>query len=161
MVGKKKVLIAATLVAVGVMVIGGVALAADTMLEATLSGANEVDGQGNPNQGDPDGSGEATVNLMPRKEKVCYTLTVRDIAPAQAAHIHKGSAGVNGPIVKELKAPTDTDDADTVGSSEGCARLSRKKIRMIKNNPAGYYVNVHNGEFPNGALRGQLEPAGP
>jgi hypothetical protein len=154
MVGKKRVLIAATLVAVGVMVMGGVALAADTMLEATLSGANEVNGQGVPNQGDPDGSGNATVTLMPRKEKICYTLTVSNIAPATASHIHKGAAGVNGDIVKGLQAPTD-------GSSEGCARLSRKKIRMIKNNPDGYYVNVHNGEYPNGALRGQLEPAGP
>jgi hypothetical protein len=154
MAGKKRVLIATTLVAVGAMVFGGVALAADTMLEAHLTGANEVNGAGVPNQGDPDGSGDATVNLMPRKAKVCYTLTVRDIAPAQAAHIHKAPAGENGPIVKELKAPSD-------GSSEGCARLSRMKIKMIKNNPAGYYVNVHNGAFPNGALRGQLTPAGP
>jgi hypothetical protein len=55
--------------------------------------------------------------------------------------------------VKELKAPSD-------GSSEGCVRLSRTKIRMIQNNPSGYYVNVHNKPFPNGAVRGQLSPAG-
>jgi hypothetical protein len=155
MVGNRRVLIAATLAAVGVMVMGGVALASHhVMLEATLLGANEVNGAGDPNQGDPDGSGDATVRLIPRKEKICYTLTVSGIEPATMAHIHKGSAGVNGPIVKGLKAPSD-------GSSEGCARLSRMKIKMINNNPAGFYVNVHNGEFPNGALRGQLEPAGP
>jgi hypothetical protein len=154
MAGKKRVFIATTLVAVGVMLIGGVALAAGTMLEATLTGAAEVNSAGDPNQGDLDGSGEATLNLIPKKERICYTLTVRDIAPAQAAHIHKAPAGENGPIVKELKAPSD-------GSSEGCARLSRMKIKMIKNNPAGYYVTVHNGAFPNGALRGQLTPAGP
>jgi hypothetical protein len=152
-VGKKRVLIAAALVAVGVMAIGGVA-AAGTMLEATLTGAAEVDGAGNPNQGDPDGTGEATLNLMPRQERVCYTLTVSNIKPATAAHIHKAPAGQNGPIVRELMAPSD-------GSSEGCVRLSRTKIRMIQNNPAGYYVNVHNRPFPNGAVRGQLSPAGP
>jgi hypothetical protein len=45
-------------------------------------------------------------------------------------------------------------------SSEGCVRLDRTKIRMIQNNPSGYYVNVHNNLFPNGAVRGQLSPAG-
>jgi hypothetical protein len=47
------------------------------------------------------------------------------------AHIHKALAGQNGPIFRALKAPTG-------GSSEGCARLSRAKIRMINNNPAGF-----------------------
>ena len=149
MVGKKRVLIVATLVAVGVLVIGGVALAAHHMLEATLTGAAE-----RPGPGDPDGTGEATLNLMPRQERICYTLTVSNIRPATAAHIHKGPATDPGPIVKELMAPSD-------GSSEGCVRLSRTKIRMIQNNPAGYYVNVHNRPFPNGAVRGQLAPAGP
>jgi hypothetical protein len=151
----KKVLIVATLAAVGVMVMGGVALANHhAMLEATLLGANEVNDAGVANQGDPDGSGDATVRLIPSREKICYTLTVSGIAPATMAHIHKAPAGQNGPIFKALKAPTD-------GSSEGCARLSRKKIKMINNNPEGFYVNVHNEDFPNGALRGQLEPASP
>ena len=137
------------------MATGGVALAAGTMLEATLEGENEVNGAGERDQGDLDGTGEATINLIPKKERVCYTLTVSNIQQATDAHIHKAPADQNGPIFKALKAP----GAD--GTSEGCARLSRMKIKMIKNNPAGFYVNVHNGEFPNGALRGQLEPAGP
>jgi hypothetical protein len=49
----------------------------------------------------------------------------------------------------ELKAPSD-------GSSRGCVRLGRAKIM---NNPSGYYVNVHNVPFPNGALRDQLSPS--
>jgi hypothetical protein len=41
------------------------------MLEATLTGAAEVNGAGDPNQGDLDGSGEATLNLIPKKERIC------------------------------------------------------------------------------------------
>jgi hypothetical protein len=145
------VLIVATLVAVGVMAIGGVA-AAGTMLEATLTGEAEVNNSG-PNQGDLDGTGKATLNLMPTQERICYTITVRRIKPATMAHIHEAPAGQNGEIVKMLKAPSD-------GSSKGCVRLARAKILEIKNNPSEFYVNVHNRPFPNGALRGQLSPAG-
>jgi hypothetical protein len=105
-------------------------------------------------QCDPDGSGTANLNLIPKREKICYTLTVKQHRScyrcAHTPHIHKARAGENGSIVKALRAP------DVNGSSEGCARLSRMKIKMIKNNPSGYYVNVHNADFPNGAVRGQL-----
>jgi hypothetical protein len=150
MVGKKRLLIVATLTLVGVMVIAGPALAA--MLTADLTGEAEVDGAGNPDQGDLDGTGTANVRTIPKKEKVCYNITVDNIQPANAAHIHKAPVGTNGPIVKELRAPTD-------GTSSGCVRMGRKQIMKINQNPSGYYVNVHNGEFPNGALRGQLTPS--
>jgi hypothetical protein len=86
---------------------------------------------------------------MPNRERICYTITVSNIRPATAAHIHKAPAGQRGDIVKELQAPSD-------GSSEGCVRLSSTKIMHIKNNPDGYYVNVHNKPYPDGAVRGQL-----
>jgi hypothetical protein len=149
MAGKKKVFVAAVIALIGIIAFGGPALAG-TMLSGTpLTGEAEVDGEGNPNQGDLDGSGTAELNLIPKREKICYQLTVTGIESANAAHIHKAPAGQNGPIVKELRAPSD-------GDSQGCVRLGRKKIMQIKNNPSVYYVNVHNVPFPNGALRGQL-----
>ena len=145
--GKKRIFIAATLVVVGIIAFGGVALAGTMLTAADMTGAKEV-----PGPGDPDGSGTADLNLIPKREKICYSITVDNIVPATMAHIHKGTSTEAGPIVKGLKAPTD-------GTSSGCVRLDRAKIMKIKNNPSGYYVNVHNDDFPNGALRDQLSPS--
>ena len=111
-------------------------------LEASLSGEKEV-----PGPGDPNGRGEAEVKV--HKAKVCYELEVERIKPAMAAHVHRGGPSVAGPIVVELKAPTD-------GSSEGCKAISRQLSKNLRDNPSRYYVNVHNNPYPDGAIRGQL-----
>ncbi len=113
-------------------------------LSTTLLGASEV-----PGPGDPDGSGFATITVNPGQEEICYELTVTGIAPARAAHIHIAPAGQAGPVVVPLAPPTD-------GSSSGCATVDRELAKAIMKNPSAYYVNVHNAEYPAGALRGQL-----
>jgi hypothetical protein len=111
-------------------------------LKASLTGEQEV-----PGPGDKDGSGNAVVKVY--KAKVCYALEVKRIKPAQAAHIHLGFRGEAGPIVAELKAPTD-------GSSKGCVAVPRALSLGLREHPGRYYVNVHNEPFPEGAIRGQL-----
>jgi hypothetical protein len=111
-------------------------------LEASLTGEKEV-----PGPGDPNGWGQAEVKVY--KAKVCYELEVKRIKPATAAHIHRGGPNVAGPIVVELKAPTD-------GSSEGCKAISKKLSKQLREHPSHYYVNVHNDPYPDGAIRGQL-----
>ncbi len=113
-------------------------------LTATLLGVNEV-----PGPGDPDGSGTATLRLNPGQQEICYELVVSGIAPASAAHIHVGDATTAGPVVVGLAAPTS-------GTSSGCVSVDRDLILAIMHNPEQYYVNVHNAEYPAGALRGQL-----
>jgi hypothetical protein len=39
---------------------------------------------------------------------------------------------------------------------EGCVDVDRSLILEIFKNPANYYYNVHNADFPPGALRAQL-----
>jgi hypothetical protein len=113
-------------------------------LTTTLTGEQEV-----PVRGDLDGIGFATVTVNPGQGVLCYELSVSGIAPATAAHIHEAPVGMAGPVVVGLQPPTD-------GSSSGCVEVGRTLAKDILKNPADYYVNVHNAEFPGGALRGQL-----
>lgn len=111
----------------------------------TLTGAAEV-----PGPGDPDGSGTAALRLNVGQGTVCFRVVVEDIQTATAAHIHEADAGTAGPVVVGLGAP------DANGNFIGCVNADRELIREILMDPSGYYVNVHNAEYPSGALRGQL-----
>jgi hypothetical protein len=113
-------------------------------LQTSLSGAAEI-----PGPGDSDGSGAFSGAINPGLGEICYELSVSDIDPATAAHIHVGPAGVAGPVVVPLEAPTD-------GSSGGCVIVDRDLALDILKNPENYYVNVHTATYPAGAVRGQL-----
>jgi len=113
---------------------------------AILKGSNEV-----PNAGDPAAIGVATVTLDSATGQVCVRIRVANMAPATAAHIHVGDAGVAGPVVIGLPTPTN-------GSSSGCITASSTAlVQSIINNPGHFYVNVHNAAYPGGAARGQLQ----
>jgi hypothetical protein len=145
--GRQRLAIIALMLLVGAVAVAGTAGAVQAQgrtLSTTLTGAAEV-----PGPGDPDGSGTATLTVNPGLGQICYELTVSGIAPATAAHIHVGAVGVAGPVVVPLDPPTD-------GTSSGCAEVSRELALAILMSPSDYYVNVHNAEFPAGAVRGQL-----
>jgi hypothetical protein len=115
-------------------------------LTATLSGAAEV-----PGPGDPNGTGTATIRLNQGRGKVCFVLTASNITlPASGAHIHIGKAGDAGAVVVALVPP------DATGLSGGCVDAPRATIKAIRKKPANYYVNIHTSDFPDGAIRGQL-----
>jgi glucose/arabinose dehydrogenase len=113
-------------------------------LSTSLSGLEEV-----PGPGDPDGSGSARFILNQGQGQICYDIFVSSIAPATAAHIHRGPRGVAGPVVVPLLAPAS-------GASSGCANVAPELIKEIRQNPEGFYVNVHNADYPAGAIRGQF-----
>lgn len=111
----------------------------------TLTGAAEVP------PGDPDGSGTATITINYGQARLCWEIQVKGITlPATAAHIHEAPAGVAGPVVVPLSAP------DASGFASGCTTVDRGELKEIIQHPEEYYVNVHNADYPPGALRGQL-----
>ena len=117
-----------------------------------LSGKNEIDpATGKKRAGDLDGYGAFAATI--RNDELCYGLTAGGIETPTAAHIHAAKRNKNGPIVVTLDHP-----ATSPGASSDCATLDPSLLAAIAKHPKRYYVNVHNGPFPNGAIRGQLGP---
>lgn len=125
---------------------GGPASVEATFGPIQLTGAAEI-----PGPGDEDGAGQAHVYLE-ADGSICYDFIGIDglDTPPSAAHIHEGDESESGPIVLALETPTD-------GSLDACAADQAELSARIAENPAGFYINVHNEEFPDGAIRGQLQ----
>src|SRR5947209_4086595 len=117
--------------------------AAAQTLVGVLNGANEA-----PGPGDPDGLGLAGIRF--EGTSVNYNIMVKNIVAPTASHIHRGAAGVAGPVIITLASVFPNNTAT------GMATASAALIDEIRRNPAGFYVNVHNADFPGGAIRAQL-----
>ncbi len=110
-----------------------------------LDGAAEV-----PGPGDTDGDGRGSVDVFPDVGTICYGIETQRLGVATAAHLHAGAAGVSGTAVITLDAPVE-------GGAGNCLEgLDPGLLAAIVGDPAGYYLNVHTDEFPDGAVRGQL-----
>ncbi|HET9976214.1 MAG TPA: CHRD domain-containing protein [Burkholderiaceae bacterium] len=139
----------------------------NVVLKADLDGREEVNTSGTTAiVGDPDGRGEVYVfGIDANADVLCYVLLAKkigelDMAPGngRAAHIHAGVRGSNGPVVAALAWPQGGQSGDCLDPATQPARfpMGGSVVADIKANPQNYYVNVHNAEYPGGALRGQL-----
>ncbi|MEM6782512.1 MAG: CHRD domain-containing protein, partial [Bacteroidota bacterium] len=122
----------------------------DQFLVADLTGEAEV------GEGDPDGSGTARVLFFPNRNLACFQLRLRNIEPPTRAHIHRGEAGVNGPIAISFFDTVVDDPVPAPPNLIGCVTAERSVIAEILDDPAAFYVNIHTADFPPGAIRGQL-----
>jgi hypothetical protein len=118
-----------------------------TDVTATLTGAAE-----RPGPGDTDGSGTITITVNPGQKRICYDLTIANIATPTAAHIHIAPVTSPGPIVIPFPAPP-------LGASSGCINVTSRQAAQLIAKPSAYYFNVHNAAFGPGAIRGQLSKA--
>jgi hypothetical protein len=116
------------------------------VLRVTLAAQNEV-----PQAGDSEMSGTGTVRVDTASGQVCPDLNITKPqgTAIRAAHIHRGAAGANGPIVVPFQS-----EADRI--KDDCATAEQALVTEIQQQPEAFYVNVHTEQFPNGAIRGQL-----
>jgi CHRD domain len=129
--------LACALAAVGIATAAG----SDPVVTATLTGRAEIP------KGSPTGSGSVMVNLNTKTGKTCWVFHVRGLDKLLSAHIHRGKPGKTGPVVIPLGATF---------VKTGCVQASKKSVRAVAKDPAGFYVNVHTKKYLNGAIRGQL-----
>ena len=141
----RRITIAIATFAVLLLVLATPAAAGGRPYTIDLTGANEVTAEGVPNQGDPDGSGTASLWINPGLGEVCWAIEVSGVEPIMMAHIHVGASTTTGPVVVPLNP-----------YAGGCVAVERDLALALITNPGGYYVNVHNQPYPAGALRGQL-----
>ena len=107
--------------------------------------------------GDPDGSGIAAVtidiiNSTATGAEVCWDLSYSGITKPTLAHLHSGAPGEDGPIL----VPFVPFAALGATSATGCTAASGVVAQQIVDDPANFYVDLHNGDFSGPALRGQL-----
>jgi hypothetical protein len=122
-------------------------------LVAKLAGASEVPAANAADRG------SAVIRLNAKTLKVCWSFSSLKLTAKPglgktplAAHIHVGAAGATGAVVVPLGASY---------ARSGCTASTKPVIDAILANPKGYYVNVHNASYPDGAVRGQLKKGTP
>jgi len=96
--------------------------------------------------GDPNGSGEAHFTLSKARGRICANVEWKNIGTPDAAHIHRAS---DGRILVDLTG-------SVTGGSHCATGVSRTLIGKILAHPGRYYFNVHNMQFPAGAIQGKL-----
>ena len=76
-----------------------------------------------------------------------------------AMHIHRGAAGVGGPVV--INSNLDEQSPSANGMLFRQVKITDpdklKVIEEIMANPSNFYLNVHSTSRPNGLIRGQLQ----
>jgi hypothetical protein len=126
---------------------------------------------------DTDATGRIRLTANSQQDALDYQLSVSNLnGVATGAHVHRGSAGTNGPIVANLNirgtfagasasasagdgsAMTSTSTGGTITSADLKGPLAGKQvsdlIQLIEDGKA--YVNIHTRQHPNGEIRGQL-----
>jgi len=112
------------------------------------SGDQEIAG------GDADGHANAFVRA--RGGTVRFGFTWSAIASPSAGHIHQGGVGVNGPVVVPFFSAPGGLPMSINGIAGTVTGIDTALTASINRNPRGFYTNLHNADFPGGAVRGQL-----
>jgi len=102
------------------------------------------------------GFGTATFTIDAGRTTLTVDEFVSGVGTVAAAHIHKGTAGVAGPVVIAFTASNFVNGHLT----QTIPGVDPVLLNDIIAHPDQYYTNVHNSANPNGAIRGVLTVSG-
>jgi hypothetical protein len=123
-----------------------------TLFSATLAGDQVVLGPG-----DPDAVGYVDLSFGiddqdPTRGRICVAWQITDMGLATSAEIGIGQPGEAGATVVAVTTP------DPEGPQTDCiSDLDLAMVQAIIDDPTGFFVLVRNDEFPDGAIRGQIQ----
>jgi hypothetical protein len=100
---------------------------------------------------DPDGTGRAVVRIQ--GTQLCYALSWNNILAPMVGHIHRAPVGSNGPVAIGFWAG---QLPESVRGITGCVTAAAETLADVVANPDMYYANVHDANYPGGAIKGQL-----
>ena len=97
------------------------------------------------------GAGTGRFSIDTAASTFCYEVTWnKETGQPNAGHIHRGKKGLQGPNVINFQLPDKPKD---------CVKADGALLKEISADPSGFYVNIHTGMYPTGAIRGQLQKA--
>ncbi|RAS61368.1 CHRD domain-containing protein [Lentzea atacamensis] len=121
-------------------------------LRAFSNGRNEVPVQDGPKVGDPDG--QAITFVQPSGTGVDFSLAWVNIEAPTLGHVHQGAKGVNGPVKITFFGTAVPNGVFAVSGT--VAGVDKSALDALKKSPKDFYSNIHTGQFPGGAVRGQF-----
>jgi hypothetical protein len=119
--------------------------AAAAGLVASLEGRNEVTG------GDPDGQALELIGI--EGNTLSYSVSWRGLSTPTEAAIHAAGRGADGPVVVPLFTTPSGKDSFASGS---VTVTDPTVLEALRSDPSGFYTDLRNNDFPNGAVRAQL-----
>jgi len=110
------------------------------------------------------GTPDAELSRADLKAKTGNVVGVKDVsfdvAPGEVFVVMGLSGSGKSTLVRLLTRLIEPTAGSVTLNGEDITAASESKLRDIRRHPGAYYVNVHTGEFPGGAIRGQLRRLG-
>ncbi|WP_162641707.1 CHRD domain-containing protein [Streptosporangium sp. 'caverna'] len=121
---------------------------------SVLLGRNEVREAGKKVN---DRDGLAVAKFRIQGNRMYYFVQWKNVTRPTAFHIHRGKAGTNGAVVIDLLSSGKIRGNTSSGS---VLVKDSSVLKGIKSNPKNWYANMHTKQFPDGAVRGQVQKGG-
>jgi hypothetical protein len=98
--------------------------------------------------GSPSGSAQAIVNIEPAKGELCWQFSqLMNVPSPTVARLYRtfpGASGDGGYFLDQKYTPS------------GCIKKDPIILELMVNKPEQFFVNIHDRQFPGGAVRGPL-----